>query len=70
MGWTGAIWTHANVSDDLIYRWIKNLFDHKEDYFAVHADAKSLNIKDYNKGVAVPFHPGAEKYFKEVGVWK
>jgi TRAP transporter TAXI family solute receptor len=70
MGWTGAIWTHANVPDDLIYRWIKNLFDHKEDYFAVHADAKALNIKDYNKGVAVPFHPGAEKYFKEVGVWK
>ena len=70
MGWTGAIWTHASVTDDLIYRWIKNLFDHKEDYFAVHADAKALNIKDYNKGVAVPFHPGAEKYFKEVGVWK
>jgi uncharacterized protein len=70
MGWTGAIWTHAGVSDDLIYRWLKNLFDHKEDYFAVHADAKALNIKDYNKGVAVPFHPGAQKYFKEMGVWK
>ena len=70
MGWTGTIWTHAGVSPDLIYRWIKNLFDHKEDYFAVHGDAKVLNVKDYNKGVAVPFHPGAEKYFKEVGVWK
>ncbi len=70
MGWTGAIWTHAGVSNDLIYRWLKNLFDHKEDYFAVHADAKVLSLKDYNKGVAVPFHPGAEKYFKEMGVWK
>jgi uncharacterized protein len=70
MGWTGAIWTHAGVSPDLVYRWLKNLFDHKEDYFAVHADAKVLNIKEYDKGVAVPFHPGAEKYFKEMGVWK
>ncbi len=70
MGWTGAIWTHELVADDLIYRWLKNLFDHKEDYFAVHADAKVLNLKDYNKGVAVPFHPGAQKYLKEMGVWK
>jgi uncharacterized protein len=70
MGWTGAIWTHELVADDLIYRWLKNLLDHKEDYFAVHADAKVLNVKDYNKGVAVPFHPGAQRYLKEQGVWK
>ncbi len=70
MGWTGAVWTHAGVSDELVYRWIKNLFDHKEDYYAVHADAKALTLQDYNKGIAVPFHPGAEKYFKEMGVWK
>ena len=70
MGWTGAIWTHEGVGDELIYRWLKNLFDHKEDYFAVHADAKALNLKDYNRGVAVPFHPGAQKYLKEMGVWK
>jgi uncharacterized protein len=70
MGWTGAIWTHEGVGDDLVYRWLKNLFDHKEDYFAVHADAKALSLKDYNRGVAVPFHPGAQKYLKEMGVWK
>ena len=70
MGWTGAIWTHQLVSDDLAYRFLKNLFDHKEEYFAVHQDAKVLSLKDYDKGVAVPFHPGAEKYFKEMGVWK
>ncbi len=70
MGWTNAIWTHASVSDDLVYRWLKNLFDHREDYYAVHQDAKVLTMKDYNKGVLVPFHPGAERYFKEVGVWK
>ena len=70
MGWTGAIWTHQLESDDLVYKFLKNLFDHKEEYFAVHQDAKVLSLKDYDKGVAVPFHPGAEKYFKEVGVWK
>jgi uncharacterized protein len=70
MGWGGAVWTHAGVSDDLVYKFIKNLFDHKEDYYEVHADAKALKLEDYNKGIAVPFHPGAEKYFREMGVWK
>jgi uncharacterized protein len=70
LGWTGTIWTHSGVSDDLVYKFIKNLYDHKEEYFAVHQDAKELKLQEYNKGVAVPFHPGAEKYFKEVGVWK
>ncbi len=70
LGWTGSIWTHSGVSDDLVYKFIKNLFDHKEEYFAVHQDAKELKLQEYNKGVAVPFHPGAEKYFKEMHVWK
>ena len=70
MGWTNAIWTHAGVSDDLVYRWLKNLFDHREDYYAVHQDARVLTMRDYNKGVLVPFHPGAEKYFKEMVAWK
>jgi TRAP transporter TAXI family solute receptor len=70
LGWTGTIWTHSGVSDDLVYKFIKNLYDHKEEYYAVHQDAKELKLQEYNKGVAVPFHPGAEKYFKEVGVWK
>jgi uncharacterized protein len=70
VGWTGTIWTHSAVSDDLVYKFIKNLYDHKEQYFEVHQDAKELKLQEYNKGVAVPFHPGAEKYFKEMGVWK
>lgn len=70
VGWTGALWTYAGVSDDLVYKFIKNLFDHKEDYYVVHQDAKVLTLRDYNKGIAVPFHPGAERYFKEMGVWR
>jgi TRAP transporter TAXI family solute receptor len=70
VGWTNAIWTHAGVSDDLVYGWLKNLFDHRDDYYAVHRDAKVLTMKDYQKGVSVPFHRGAEKYFKQMCVWK
>jgi TRAP transporter TAXI family solute receptor len=65
-----AFWTHAGVSSDLVYRWLKNLFDHKEEYYAVHKDAKVMTKENAIKTVGAPFHPGAEKYLKEIGAIK
>jgi len=70
LGFTTAVWTHAGVSDDLIYKVLKNLFDHKADYYAIHTSAKDMTVEDATKGVPLPFHPGAEKYLKEIGSMK
>ena len=40
------------------------------EYFMVHNDAKALRKEDAREGIAVPFHPGAEKYLKEIGAAK
>ena len=64
------IWTHTGVSTDFVYNMLKNLFDHKADYYAIHTSAKDLSLENALRGLAVPLHPGAEKYFKEVGVLK
>lgn len=70
VGFSGALWTHAGVSNELVYRFIKNLFDHKEEYYTIHQDAKVLTVENATKTIRVPFHPGAEKYLKEVGAIK
>jgi len=70
IGWTGAIWTHAGARSELIYAFLKNLFEHKEDYYTVHRDAKALTVENATKTIFVPFHPGAEKYLKEIGAMK
>ena len=70
MGFTTALWTHAGVSSDYVYKFLKNLFDHREDYYSIHPSAKEITPETAVKGLSVPLHPGAEKYYKETGVLK
>jgi len=70
LGWTGAIWTHAGTSQDIVYNFTKTLFEHKEEYYEIHRDAKVLTVENATKTIRVPFHPGAEKYLREVGAIK
>jgi TRAP transporter TAXI family solute receptor len=70
LGWTSAVWTHSGVSNDLIYTFLKTLFDHKEEYYQIHQDARGLTLENATKTILVPFHPGAEKYLKEMGAIK
>jgi uncharacterized protein len=64
------LFNHAGVSDDLTYRILKNLYDHLPEFQAVHRAARDTTLANALKGVVVPLHPGAEKYYKEVGVIK
>ena len=70
LGWTGAMWTHANTNPEIIYNFLKTLFDHKEEYFQIHRDARALVLENATKTISVPFHTGAERYLKEMGVLK
>jgi hypothetical protein len=58
------------MSPEFMYKFIKNLFDHKADYYAIHTSAKDMSPETALKGKSVPVHPGAEKYYKEIGVIK
>jgi hypothetical protein len=69
-GFTTALWTLSSVSTDSMYKIIKNLFDHKEDYSAIHKSASDMTLQDAMKGIPLPFHPGAEKFYREAGVLK
>ena len=54
----------ANVAYDIV----KTLFDHKPELVAVHRMAEELSLEPQVDGSPLPFHPGADKYFKEKGV--
>lgn len=53
--------------DDVVYELVKGIFDNKDAITASHAKGAELDTKYAVEGISVPFHPGAEKYFKEVG---
>ncbi len=62
--------THEGVSNDIAYGMTKALWTGLDQLKAAHAAAKSIDIKHATAGMPVPLHPGAEKYYREVGALK
>ena len=62
--------THSGVSDETAYQMTKLLFDNLPQLAAAHAAAKAIDVKKAIEGMPVPLHPGAERYYKEVGLLK
>ena len=58
------------LKDDMVYNLTKALFDNQAELASAHAKGKELNSQYAVKGVSIPFHPGAVKYFKEKGLMK
>ena len=58
------------LDEALVYDLTKALFENIDTIAAAHAKGAELNVNDAVQGISVPFHPGAEKYFKEVGAIK
>ncbi|MDD3394143.1 MAG: TAXI family TRAP transporter solute-binding subunit [Anaerotignum sp.] len=56
------------LSDDTVYELTKALFENKDALASSNAKFAELDPNAAVQGISVPFHPGAEKYFKEIGV--
>ena len=60
---------HENMSEQLAYSITKEIFDHQKDLVAVHKEAANITLdKQKEANSAIPWHPGALKYYKERGV--
>lgn len=54
------------LSEDLVYELTRTLYEDTAELS--HAKKAEISAENAVKGVPVPFHPGAEKYFKEKGL--
>ncbi|MBR3815031.1 MAG: TAXI family TRAP transporter solute-binding subunit [Spirochaetaceae bacterium] len=61
---------NSKLDEQTVYEMTKALFDNLPALGNAHAKGKEVTIESAVTGVSVPFHPGAEKYFKEVGAMK
>lgn len=59
-----------HLKEDVVYNLTKALFENQAELASAHAKGKELNLQSAVKGVSIPFHPGAERYYKEKGVMK
>jgi TRAP transporter TAXI family solute receptor len=62
--------THSGVPNDVVYAMTKATFDSLETLVAAHSAAKGIIRDEAIKSLPVPLHPGAERYYREVGLLK
>lgn len=62
--------TTEKMSTDAVYQMTKLMFDNLDTLIAAHASAKEIKLESALKGMPIPLHPGAEKFYKEKGLLK
>lgn len=58
----------AKLDEKTVYDLTKALFENQAELANAHAKGKDLSAAYAVTGVSVPFHAGAAKYFKEIGL--
>lgn len=70
-GVAATLVTTADVSDNVAYNVAKAVFENFETFKRLHPAFANLKKEDMvSAGLSIPLHPGAVKYYKEVGLLK
>ena len=60
----------AKLSENTVYQLTKVIFENKAQITAAHAKGAEISTTYAIEGISTPFHPGAIKYYKEIGAMK
>ncbi len=56
------------LSEEVVYRMTAAIFDHAEEIAVENAKGAELDLNKAVEGMAVPFHKGAARYYREHGI--
>ncbi|MCZ6604081.1 MAG: TAXI family TRAP transporter solute-binding subunit [Alphaproteobacteria bacterium] len=58
----------ADVDEDHVYKVTKTIYENLEFLLNIHAATEAMSLEAAIVGVPVPLHPGALRYYREVGI--
>jgi uncharacterized protein len=61
---------HAKTPADVVFKVAKAVVEGREDFGRVTAAMKGVSAKDMAESHGMPYHPGAERYYREAGLLK
>lgn len=61
--------THADVDEELIYNLTKTIWENRAEIVKQHPAARAINEKNAARNTGTEFHPGAIRFYKEIGIW-
>jgi hypothetical protein len=65
VGVANFIIARAEMDEKTAYEMTKAIFENLDRLSQAHAAAKDIKLANAMKGLPVPVHPGAEKYYRE-----
>ena len=59
----------ASASEELVYNVTKTLYEHRENVVERHAAGRAINPTNVVRDTGTQFHPGAIRFYQEIGIW-
>jgi len=69
MAFSSIVCGNADLPDSFVYELTKAVWSNFEEFKKYHAGAKYFSTEAVKRVSYIPYHPGAIKYYKEIGVW-
>ena len=61
--------TSADQDEEVVYQVTRALYENRAQVQARHASGAAINPANVVRDTGTEFHPGATRYFREIGIW-
>lgn len=61
--------TSADKDEETVYQFTKILYENRAEVVKIHPAGRAINPENVVTDTGTPFHPGAIRYYKEIGIW-
>jgi hypothetical protein len=62
--------TGADQDEELVYQVTRTLYENREEVVQRHAAGRAINEQNVVRDTGTDFHPGAIRYYQEIGIWR
>jgi TRAP transporter TAXI family solute receptor len=69
-GTPNVLAVHEQFPEDVAYGVLWTLFDHRDEWDAIHPEAKNTRLETAWQNNPVPLHPAAIRFYRERGVYR
>ena len=63
-----VIFTTEDADEEMIYNFTKSVYENKQYFEGVHSSFAEFDPEIMHEGTAIELHPGAERFYKEIGL--
>ena len=63
-----ALYCRADLDEETVYQITKAFYESGDVIAAAHATGKEVQLEGCLEGITTPIHPGAARYYKEMGI--